>query len=218
MKTNPNYHRLITIVMYLTAAVSCTFAQNLITNGSFEMQAYAGDGYIYSTDPNFSLPGWTVPTGGNQFFLEYGQPFGRPRYLDGRQAVCINADGVQLSLSQTFSTAVGQSYILSFGLAEEQTGRPSPTAIRVSVAGVTQDFFLGSNPGYAIETLNFTASAASTTLSFTDITSGSAAFDSPFIDAVSVIAVPEPSTVANLLSGVSLSGAVAYLRRRRSPC
>ena len=173
----------------LTLTLAFVFARlapaNLITNGSFEMQAYPGDGDIYSTDPAFHLPGWNYPTGGNQFFLEFGKPFGIARYLDGRQAVCLNGDGIPISLSQIFSTVVGASYTLSFGLAEEQLLRPSPTSVQVDVAGVSRIFDLGANPGYALESLTFKAVSTRTTLSFTDLTTGGI-FDSPFIDAVSV--------------------------------
>ena len=219
-----NRRLLPTLIVLSVALLCCRVQANLITNGSFELQAYPGDGFIYSTDPAFNLPGWTVPTGSNEFFLEYGQPFGVPRYYTGdggRQAVCLNTDGAQLSMSQTFATVNGASYLLTFGLAEEQTSRPSPTAVRVSVGGSTQDFMLDGTLGYALETLNFTANSASTTLVFTDITSGAFIFNSPFIDAVSVTgsspsSVPDSgSTLEMLLIGaVPFLGLSGRLRRR----
>ena len=212
-----------TLILLSLALLCCRVQANLITNGSFEMQAYPGDGFIYSNDPAFNLPGWTVPTGGNQFFLEYGQPFGFPRYFPGdggRQAVCINADGQMFSMSQTFSTIAGQSYVLTFGFAEEQQTRPSPTSIRVDVAGVSQSYSLDGTVGYALETLNFVATSNSTTLSFTDLTTFSSPLDSPFIDAVdvesvSVAGVPDTgSTLSLLLMGtVPVFGASALRRR-----
>jgi len=214
--------RSLTILIALFVAILCCGVQaNLLTNGSFEMQAYAGNGYIYSTDGGFNLPGWTVPNGGNQFFLEYGQPFGIPRYNPadgGRQAVCLNTDGAMLSMSQTFSTVAGQSYVLTFGFAEEQQSRPSPTSIRVDVAGVSQNYTLAGTVGYAFETLNFVATAANTTLAFTDTTTGAFIFNSPFIDSVVVTgpsAVPDNgSTLGMLLMGAIPVFGASLLRRR----
>ena len=146
---------------------------------------------VYSTDPRFNLPGWTVPRGGNQFFIEVGQPFGRPRFFQGRQAVCLNSDGAQLKLSQTFGTVAGAQYHLHFALAEEQLNRPSPTRLRVEAGDLSVEVGIGATPGYAVQDLSFLVAGPQTTLTFTDLTPGSAAGDSPFIDAVSVTG-PEP--------------------------
>ncbi|HEV8542939.1 MAG TPA: DUF642 domain-containing protein, partial [Verrucomicrobiae bacterium] len=162
---------------------------NLIVNGDFEQPALAGNGDIYSSDSRFSLPGWTVPKGGNQFFLEYGEPFSVARHSKGRQSVCINGDGAPVKLSQTFATVAGASYHLQFALGEERSGRPSPTRVMVEVADFKQEVAIGSTASFAIEGFTFIAPTAQTTLTFTDLTS--AAGDSPFIDDV-FVSGPEP--------------------------
>ncbi len=157
---------------------------NLLQNGGFEIPARSGNGVSYATDANFSLPGWSYPRGGNQFFLEYGNPFGRARRSEGRQAVCINGDGAPVQLSQTFATVTGATYQLHFALGEEQVGRPSPTRVLVEAGDFKQEISLGSTPGFASLDFTFVALTNLTTLRFTDHTT--AAADSPFIDDVVV--------------------------------
>lgn len=193
----------------------------VVVNGSFEQPAHSGDGYIYSTDPSFSLPGWSVPTGGNQFFLEYGQPFGIARHADGTQAVCLNGDGLGVSMEQKLYTVIGNDYKLSFALGEEHVDRPSPTAVTVNFGPLMQTFELASAAGFATFTMDLKAVSVQTLLRFTDATPGSAPFDSPFIDAVSVVgstgstpvAVPLPAAVWPALASLAGLGLI-HLRRR----
>jgi len=165
---------------------------NLLANGTFENPVVSG--YQYSTDPNF-LPGWTLSAGGNQFFIEHGLPF--DRYYDGGQAICLNGDGApNVWIRQTFSTEIGQPYVLNFALADEQVGAggppgsgpPSPTEVQVDVGPVTQNFNRSNDTGWVVKQLHFIANSTSTTLQITDVTSGAFIYNSPFIDAVSVTA------------------------------
>jgi len=118
---------IIVALLTISSTLGTAFAGpiNLVANGDFESPALSGNGVIYSNNPSFSLPGWTVPTGANQFYLEYGQPFGGPRYNDGRQAVSLNCDGSPCSMSQTLNLIAGDTYTLTFALAEEHTTRRS---------------------------------------------------------------------------------------------
>jgi len=163
---------------------------NRLTNGSFESPAIRGD--VYSTDPNF-LPGWTLSAGPNQFFIEHGLPF--DRYYHGAQSICLNSDGApNVWIMQTFSTDVGQRYVLRFALADEfvgfggppGSGPPSPTEVRVDVGPASQNFNRLSDTGWVVKELHFIANSTSTTLQIMDVTSGAFPFNSPLIDAVSV--------------------------------
>ena len=105
-----------------------------VVNGEFESAAYPGNGDVYSTNPGFSLPGWTYSTVANSFFLEFGEPFGAPgRFNSGRQAVCLNYDGAGTGdslLSQTIATATGGQLRLSFAMNEENVNHTnSPTTL-----------------------------------------------------------------------------------------
>ena len=204
------------------AALPAAHAQNVVLNGDFESPALAGDGVIYSTDSAFSLPGWTYSTGGNQVYLEHGKPFNVARYYSGRQALSLNGDGAPVFLSQNLNTVAGQAYQFSFALNEENVFHTnSATAVRVDLGALSQNFTLGAQTGlngYVVYSLLYTATSASTTLTFTDITPSSASGDSPFLDAVSLTrinaaAVPEPGSVA-LFVGVGVTAA-GFLRRRK---
>jgi hypothetical protein len=168
---------------------------DFLTNGSFEVPALAGNGDIQSTDPEFSLPGWTCPTGSNQFFLEYGRPTGARRYLDGRQAVCLNGQGTPVTLSQTFSTMPGQNYTLSFGQSDAANAGPSASQLTVSVAGLTRVFSRTNDSGYVVKRLHFTATDYCTTLEFTDTSAPPA--PSPFLDSVCI------NTGSTLIAGTA---------------
>ncbi len=205
------------------AALPAAHAQNVVVNGDFESPALAGNGVIYSNDGSFSLPGWTYSTGGNQLYLEHGQPYNVARYYSGTQAVSLNGDGAPVFLSQTLNTVAGQLYQFSFGLNEENVFHTnSATAVRVDLGALSQTFTLGTQTGpngYVVFSLPYTATAASTTLTFTDVTPSFASGDSPFLDAVSLTrvggaAVPEPGSVA-LLVGLGVTGAGFLARRKR---
>jgi hypothetical protein len=208
------------IVIYFARLMVAQSGQNLLFNGSFEQPAYSGDYYTYSSDFGFTLPGWTYPPGYNKFFLEYGQPFYPAiRHADGRQAVCLNGDGVPVSLSQTFATVSGHNYLLTFAQSDEQDGLPSTSALKVSVAGVTRTFTRANDYGWMFKSLQFTATNSSTALAFTDVSPTTPdVVHSPFLDAVSVVDgsasmagtnTPIPGGTGNftaLLGNATLSG------------
>jgi Protein of unknown function (DUF642) len=157
---------------------------NLVVNGGFELPAIAPNADVYSTSPTY-LPGWTLAAGGNQFFQENGEPFQRPRFSQGAQAICLNSDGApNIYVEQTFATKVGKPYTVSFSMTDEQGAGPSGTAVKVDVAGVTQTFTRAADTGYARKSLNFVATGASTTLRISDATPSNLPLNSPFIDDV----------------------------------
>ncbi len=164
--------------------------RELIRNGGFEEPARSGDGVFYSTDATFSLPGWKYPLGGNQFFLEYGQPFGVPRFHSGRQVVTLNSDGGRGELSQVLRTRPGGTYRLRFAWAEEGGSRPSPAELEVSVGSLSTNVTLGDRLGFALESFDFVALSNRTVLRFVDRTPANSALHSPLLDDVSVVGPP----------------------------
>lgn len=159
---------------------------NLLVNGGFEEPVIGANSDVYSTDPSY-LPGWTLSAGGNQFFQENGQPFGRARYTEGSQSICLNADGgPNVYIEQTFATVAGASYHLSFAMTDEQGAGPSACSVKVDVAGTTTTFTRANDTGFVTKELTFTATASTTTLRITDTTPGSSSLSNPLIDAVLV--------------------------------
>ena len=165
---------------------------NLLTNGSFELPVYAGDGDVVPSATEFGLPGWTFSPGAGvqHLILEYGKPYGRARYAEGRQAVLLNGDGCKppIMLSQTFPTAPGHDYVLSFTQGDEEMAGPSNSELTVSVGGVRRVFSRTNDTGMVIKILHFKATSNLTTLTFEDTTPNVPdVFHSPFLDDVSVI-------------------------------
>jgi hypothetical protein len=159
---------------------------NLLVNGGFEAPLIGANSDHYSTDPQY-LPGWTLSAGPNQFFQENGQPFGRARYSEGVQGICLNGDGApNVYIEQTFPTTAGATYQLSFAMTDEQVAGPSACAVKVDVAGVTMTFTRANDTGFATKELTFQATATTTTLRLTDVTPGTSALSNPLIDAVLV--------------------------------
>ena len=160
------------LILALLLCAATLPAQNLITNGSFEIPAYPnpGSGDVYSTNTGFSLPGWSWSASNQQFFVEYGAPFGSARYRDGRQAACLNGQGRPVSLSQTFPTTAGQDYVLTFWETDANNVAPSGAQITVTVAGLSRTFSRTNDTGYVLKSWHFTAVSNFTTVQFTDTT------------------------------------------------
>ena len=179
-------------VTVITQPVAPALSGNLTFNGSFEASNHPGNGALYSSDPSFTLPGWTWSSGSNQISVEYGQPAGFPRYADGNQAVGFHGNGRPVSISQTFETAPGQNYILRFAQSDENNAGPSCSQLTVSVAGLIRVFSLTNDSGnhlwedhgYRLQAMQFTAQSNWTTLTFTDTSAPGC--PSPFLDCVCV--------------------------------
>lgn len=206
-----------------TIAICLTFTAmvhaNLITNGSFETGAYddsAHSGYTRLAAGSTAIDGWVVGGDGLDWHIIEGPSahFGGNGVNGSQYAVDLSKDGGSgsYSISQTFATTAGSDYALSFLL-----GAPYfYTGVNVSIAGISQNFYLSSGPQYnfnwAPTSLNFAAVDAMTTLTFSNLQGG---FWAPVIDNVSVESrmnpVPEPSTM--LLLGLGLAG-VLRLRKK----
>jgi hypothetical protein len=162
---------------------------------------------------------WTV--GGLSVDLVGSPAFAIPA-ADGNQYIDLVGTGPG-AISRSLSTLVpSQEYQLTFqyrgnfldpnpafnqylGLAVAGAGLPT-------TIGIT---FADSQQGWKTATLNFAATAPSTLLSFSALTSGSNFNGGLMIDNISVAAVPEAHEWAMMLAGLGMVGWVA--RRRRQP-
>ena len=197
-----------------TALVLCGFASapssaELIVNGGFEAPLVTnsgpppGFGFDYRTGSD--ILGWLI-TGPKepQFNASYNPVGG------GLQALQLESVDPIL---QTFTTTPGQLYRLSFDLSAYTNNDAllDLAPLQVVVGGVTANF-VGTDLSYLTHTVLFTASAATTTLSFENI--GAFGVNYPQIDNVSVAAVPEPGSLA--LVGLSLAAFALRLRRKKA--
>lgn len=192
----------------LAAAVSLAAfgaqANELVTNGSFESITGSNPvgGYRVVNAGATDISGWTV--GGTSVDIINGA-YGA---ISGNSIDMLGSPGPG-SLSQTLSTVVGQTYVLSFDVSYNGG---SYKDIGVSPAGGAQTFFTGASP-FNHYTLQYTATSASTQLAF--FSTGGANYSGAVLDNVSVAAVPEPETYAMLLAGLGLMGGIARRRRNK---
>jgi Protein of unknown function (DUF642) len=188
-------------------------AVNLINNGSFE-----------STSSNRSLPsssttisGWTVvakeiawlPSGA----FGVTTPFGNS-LIDLTGLYDAKPYG---GITQTINTTVGQAYNLSFYLGNYQSYSGSISVL--AAAGSTNQTFIYNPVGtsgsqWSPFNLNFTATTATTPITFTGITSTRGLYiglDNVAVNAAnSPTSVPEPFTIVG-----TIIGGTAALRLRK---
>ncbi len=197
-----------TLVLALVIPFVAHAGPNLIADGDFNTPS--GGGLFVTYSGGSSVGPWTVT--GNSVDL-IGGYWAAPTPGAGSVDLDGNDPG---GISQSISTIAGQKYQVSFFLSGNPDGPPPAKTLDVS-AGSTSDAFvykIGSNSHddmeYQAEAFTFTASGASTLISFSSDDVGTPY--GPVIGDVSVVAaVPEPSTFAIL--GFGLAG-IGLLRRR----
>jgi choice-of-anchor C domain-containing protein len=147
-------------------------APSVVVNGSFEQGPPPFDVQDIDIPPgSTAITGWLV-TGGDIDLLE-----DRWDVSDGVRAIDLDGrDALAGGIEQTFATAVGQSYVVTFDLSGNPGGPPQVKTVRVAVDGFTQDYSFNSS-GQSIQaltwqpvTFSFTATGATVTLSFTSLT------------------------------------------------
>jgi choice-of-anchor C domain-containing protein len=198
-----------------------------IVNGSFEQSAI---------DPGLNVPigstgitGWTVI----EAAIDYMDSVSSNPFVnvwtgsDGTRSLDLAGSPGRGGIEQTFSTTPGVSYVVSFDLAgnpESSPGviNPAVHQLTVSAAGQSAAFDFDitgksfTNMGYETHTWKFVATGSTTTLAFTNTTTGTGGeFYGPVLDNVSVNAVPAPPVlVLALTGGITLLG-WGWLRRKR---
>ena len=201
----------------LAIVPSTVSAAELIDNGSFENPGITNP--CCTTVPTATLADWTVVTGNvNIVNGTFGSSNGNLAY-DGKQYLDLIGEGGVGSLSQTFGTAIGQLYTLTFAYSHNLFGGLQSASADYSVAGlngsITHSTGSNANLDWRTVNVNFVATAANTTLKFVN-TAGSAN-EGVFLDGVSVVAaVPEPSTWALFLLGFFAVGGAMRSKTRKS--
>ncbi len=181
---------------------------NLVTNGSFE-QGTLGIG---------SFDGWTTNLGDVNTFvdssgqtgLNYGQA------SDGIWAAYFGStsDTGGSSISQTLATTANQMYTLTFDLANDNGGLPASNSFVASIDNLPLFSVMNfADQGFVQEQFSFIATGSATTLQFAGFN------DQSYEELDNVVvssAVPEPSSIALLLTGVLMFGWAALSARHRS--
>ena len=163
-----------------------TAAQSLVFNGDFEQGPdLGGDPFKNLLSGNTTITGWTVGGAGIDYIGDYWTaPPGSTRSID------LTGEGAG-SLTTTLTTIPGHIYRVFFDMAGNLVLDPpvkamvvSATADSTTLATATYTFDTSNPPnppnsawtlnnmGWVTHTFDFTATSASTTLTFTSLTAG----------------------------------------------
>lgn len=131
----------------------------------------------------------------------------------GNYAAYFGPYNTPITLSQTFATVTGQSYLVSYALQSEDGTEGN--SFSATFGNTTLQSLENAPPfPYQLETFTVAASSSTTTLTF-----GFFNPDSYFdFDAVSVNAVPEPRSLMCSTMGVVAVGCYFWRNRRKQGC
>jgi choice-of-anchor C domain-containing protein len=201
-------NRLLACAASLVLMTATAQASSLISNGSFEFGSFDGAGFDTINAGNPAITGWTVGGNSVDWIGSYWQPQAGDRSID----LAGNAPG---TLSQSFATALGQTYLVQYWMAGNPDGAPTVKNLNANViVDVSASFddtgFNKSNMGWTLKSFSFVANSTMSTLTFVDTDTGPYG---PALDNVSVTAVPEASTWAMMILGFFGIGFIAYRRK-----
>ena len=139
------------------------------TNGSFEMGTDPGLSAEQSTSST-AITGWTVTSGSVDYVGGLWQA------SNGARSVDLAGASIG-SLSQTFGTVAAQSYFVTFDVSKNPAGGAVPRMVQVTAGGFSQTYgFSAANSTndmmWASRSFNFTATSATTTLTFAALNDG----------------------------------------------
>jgi choice-of-anchor C domain-containing protein len=198
----------------MAGAISARANLNLVNDGGFEQGTAGGSFTTYGVG---AMGGWTVTAGNVDLVGGYWQP------AAGSQSVDMAGFYANGTIQQTINNLTsGSWYYLTFDMSGNPDGLPVIKTLDVTF-GNTSSVFTFDTTGISHANMNwslrsgwFQANGISDDLIFTDASDPGTAFGA-VIDNVSLVAVPEPTTVmagALLLLPLGLS-TVRILRKHR---
>lgn len=203
------------LLLGLAATSSFGSAANAATivNGGFETGVSPGN---FTTLANGSpgINGWSVGGASIDYIGTYWNAY------EGTRSVDLAGSG-NGSISQVIATVVNQMYNVSFWVARNPAGGVTPRNGFVDVGGAPTLISFGNNGttvtnmGWELRNFAFTASSASTTLTFSSDPATSGSNFGMALDNVMIAAVPEPATWLMMLFGFGLIGGALRSRKKQ---
>jgi choice-of-anchor C domain-containing protein len=161
---------------------------NLLVNGSFE-EGPEVDDFVPVDKGSTALKGWTVTRGQ----IDYVQSHWRADH--GRRSLDLHGSPGYGGVAQTFATAKGQKYRVTFALAGSPAAKPLVKKVAVTAAGKKAEFAFdaaNSRPdalGWSTKSWEFEATGPETTLEIYTLET-TEPFAGPALDNVRVVPVP----------------------------
>ena len=172
---------------------------DMLTNGGFESGPVVPATGILAVAPGSpALTGWTVVGGAiNIVTNDYWA------CLSGARSVALSSSGPG-AIQQSFTSASGSVYRLTFSMTGEPFSTPTIKHLRVQAGGTTQDYTFDVTPAWHWDmhweqhTLDFVAPGPTTTITFTsmDASPYGPAIDVASIEFVSATVGDEPGRLA----------------------
>jgi hypothetical protein len=197
--------------------VANTFAQNLVTNGSFELGEFTGEyfGNTYLEPPSTAIAGWTVIESDILWLMNDASDSQKFRTFASDGEYFLDLTGFDNlpygGVEQTIATEIGGHYLLQFDLGSNPA-TVGPTQSVLAQAGEVQSTFTFHGSGDASQYtrlgFDFVAQSSATLLRLVGATPSGVNIG---IDNVTVLLVPEPATWL-----IAFAGAAACLCHSRT--
>ena len=201
-------------IFFLSGATQAT-ATSIIVNGSFELPNESGSWGMLA---NCSVPGWTTTDPAGLIEIDNPTVFGGGSIAyNGAQSLEVNANHPEDVQQTVTGLTVGQTYVLSWAYGDRPVSGDEKLQVFFGsdLVATNTDTLEGSNPSvlWSPNVLIVTATSTSEVLSFNGIyVDGPVSYGNE-LDAVSLVATPEPSSLLLFALGLALLGC-AVLRQQ----
>lgn len=174
MKRRSTFSAGIAVIASLVLAGSAVAAFAGATNGGFETGTNDPGAVEQLSAGSTVLTGWTISAGSIDWIGTYWTAQNGARSLD------LSGAGAG-AVSQTLATTIGKAYSVTFYLAGNPAGAPAVKNLTVSATGASPASYTfdttghsTSSMGWTLKEYSFSATSASTVLSFTSLTDSNA--------------------------------------------
>jgi len=216
----------IVLVSSILAFVSSLAAAQAFQNGSFEV-GNPGPGPCFATLPagDTRISGWTVIDGN----VDWYGPSCSILPSDGLNSLDLVGDQTIGGIQQTFDTNPGQVYTISFDLNGNYGAGPAIKPLTVTIGADVHNFTFDTTgesaanfrSRYQTETISYTATGTSTTISFVSDTTGQGFNAGAVIDNVrfggaapaNPVSTLSPALLAVLAAALATTGVLLANRR-----